>query len=163
MPENDEFSADSSENGSNGFSLDKFYPNARDRKGFATTKRLNLPPTVYGHIGEFVARRIVPQYRTTDDVFRDAIVVGLNVRAQQFDEPGFTRIANDFTALAEAERNLEEIKVANRLVDTVQEIWDNAKTRQQRDNAVTSCEKLLQDVTDPEIIAKVQDLIRRYI
>lgn len=76
----DPFLADSSENADSSYSTSKFYTAARDKKGFSTTVRLNVPPTFMAELAALVASGEIPEYRTSADAIRDFLVHGLMVK-----------------------------------------------------------------------------------
>lgn len=71
---NDDWLENSSAGVDSTYSVDKFYTASRNKKGFCTSVRLAVPPETLAHIGEMVAQRVFPEYRTPADFFRDAIV-----------------------------------------------------------------------------------------
>lgn len=70
----DEFLTEASEAVDNKYSPDKFYTASRNKKGFATTIRVNVPPEVLSMLGQLVQSKVIPEYTTTEAFLRDAIV-----------------------------------------------------------------------------------------
>lgn len=70
----DPFVTDSSSQQSNTYDATKFYTVARDKKGFTTTVRVSIPPSVMSQIASLIATQTIPEYRTSADVLRDALV-----------------------------------------------------------------------------------------
>jgi len=70
----DEFVGEAAEDTSNNYSVSKYYTSARDKKGFSTTVRVSIPPVVMSNIASFVATQRIPEYKTSQDVLRDALV-----------------------------------------------------------------------------------------
>lgn len=55
------------------YSVENYYTASTDAKGHGTTFRLYIPPTILYQCGRIVASRKVPQYRTKEDIGRDAL------------------------------------------------------------------------------------------
>lgn len=70
----DEFLTEASEAVDNKYSPDKFYTASRNKKGFASTLRVNLPPEVLSIVSQLVQSKVIPEYTTGEAFFRDAIV-----------------------------------------------------------------------------------------
>jgi hypothetical protein len=59
---------------SEGYSPDKFYTRATDGKGHSEVVHLKLPPEITSVMAQIVQSRAIPDYRTAQDIIRDAIV-----------------------------------------------------------------------------------------
>ncbi len=55
-----------------GYDPHHFYTHSQDKKGHSFHARVNLPKPLAGAIGALVQSGRIPQYRTTEDVIRDA-------------------------------------------------------------------------------------------
>lgn len=56
------------------YSPDRFYTRATDGKGHAELLHLKLPPELASALAQIVQSRAIPEYRTVQDLIRDAIV-----------------------------------------------------------------------------------------
>lgn len=56
------------------YSPDNFYTRATDGKGHSELVHVKLPPHVASALAAIVQSRAVPEYRTTQDLIRDAVV-----------------------------------------------------------------------------------------
>lgn len=135
----DEFTSDASQDGNGNFSLDKFYTASSDKKGRQTTVQVHVPPSLLRTIQEIVARRIIPEYRTSADVLRDLLVVGAHMRLDQIDEPDFTRDVEIMRQRAEIET------------------WQAA--REEEEQTVDAFEKALKTADSPEEVRKIRERI----
>jgi hypothetical protein len=57
-----------------GYNVGQFYTDSSDHRGHNVSTKVTLPPEVSGQISEVVQSGQVPQYRTANDLIRDAIV-----------------------------------------------------------------------------------------
>lgn len=118
--------------GSNGgYSPDKFYTASRNTKGFTSTLRMNVPPEVVAWIGQIVQSGAIPEIRTREDFFRDALIHELH-RTQEFIDNGV--LSAEQIALREQmmrEAEVERVKIhlmsIGRIVDSSREIESLAR------------------------------------
>lgn len=157
----DPFLSDSSSDGSSELDLSKFYTASRDKKGFATTVRISVPPGFPGRAAELVARRIVPEYRTTADVYRDALVIGLEIRARQINDPSFTRAYSELQAEAELESVDIQMEASRRVVKLMSKILDEGGNEEAR-KAVEIGEKVIDQLADTMTRSQIQRLLERF-
>lgn len=73
-----------------GYSPEKFYTRSTDARGHTETMWLRLPPSLARVIAEVVQSRKIPQYRTAQDLVRDAIVHRLHYLKEKLPETGTT-------------------------------------------------------------------------
>lgn len=55
------------------YSRDRFYTQSTDKHGHKSTIRAEVPPGLMAEVGEIVASKVIPEYKTTRDFVRDAV------------------------------------------------------------------------------------------
>lgn len=124
MSNDDEFINSVSDNGS--YDPDSFYVASRNAKGFKTTFTLSITPEVAAGIGEVIASRVLPHYRTPGDFYRNAIVHQLHKDRDRVGDPALVIVIDDLIESLIIESAAEKIKtIANAeqfAVDTAQEV-----------------------------------------
>lgn len=122
----DVFLSDASSDASTEFDLSKFYMSSTDKKGRQTTLRLHVPPSLLRTIQEIVAKRVVPEYRTAQDVLRDVLVVGLHMRVKQIDDPAFIHEIGMLKLAAEVETDLARMENEKVIVENLEKMAGRA-------------------------------------
>lgn len=148
----DEFVADSSSDGSGEFDGEKWYVRSRNTKGFASTVRMNVPPSVTAEAGRIVASQRVSEFRTTADVYRHALVVGLKMTADRIDDPNFRKAVNSFTVSAAVETAIahkESEEATNQML---------SKSRYMGVD-VNQFAELVNQVDDPKIAERMRQIL----
>lgn len=146
----DEFLSDASQDGDGRFSLDKFYTASSDKKGRQTTIRIHVPPSLLRTISEVVARRVVPEYRTQHDVLRDLLVVGVNMRLEQIDDPDFKSTAEKLTVRAWLQTQMEMRDEDRRMVDDFERNMTEVKTPEEKERLREKARAVIHKVVDPD-------------
>src|SRR4030095_2367565 len=92
------------------------YTASRNKKGFGSSFRITVPPYVVSGIAQLVASQRIPQYRTSHDVHRNALVHQL-VRDSEYlkGDQELSRIAK----LLIIESEVHQIEVARQAVTTI--------------------------------------------
>lgn len=116
-------------NDASSYSADKFYTASRNKKGFGSTIRLNVPPELLAAVSALVASRRVGDYRTSSDFYRDALVHRLKYLEQalgndQVFAPG--NLAQLIMTAEAFERRAAERENRNRIVRQARENLNNA-------------------------------------
>lgn len=138
----DEFLSDASTDASTGFDMAKFYVASTNKKGFATTLRLNVPPSTTAMMAQIVASKETP-FRTPQDGWRDAQVIGLHYRAEWLGSESYAQLAEVFRQDAEIETML---------------------VMAQRERArLEDYEKMMRLADTEAVQEEVKSLIRRYV
>lgn len=157
----DDFLGSSSTDGSSEFDLSKFYTSARDKRtGAGTTVRLTVPPSVTGRVGDYLARRVIPEYKTSADVYRDWLVVGGHTRAEQIDDPAFTAVVSVFQTEAELDRIIARIKSERSALDKMRYIHDIGKGFDIAD-ALQAADRMTENMASSTVLAEMEALIRQ--
>lgn len=104
-----------------GYSRDNFYTKSTDGKGNSETKYMKLPPSFIARIGELVASRKVPAYRTDADFIRDAILHRLHDVSQMVKNGELESFVNRQVMLSRVASRREEMSEFNALVTTHEE------------------------------------------
>lgn len=58
----------------NSYAPDRFYTGSTNKKGFGQVVRIQIPPTITNEISALIASRAIPEYRTAQDFYRDAMI-----------------------------------------------------------------------------------------
>lgn len=145
----DEFLSDASQTANGTFSLENFYTASSDKKGRQTTIRVNVPPSLMRTMQEIVARRTIPDYRTTSDMIRDFLVVGCHMRLEQIDDPEFSRDTTFMRLEAEIAdiymKHQRQIKAVDDLENTLNSVNSAAEKDAVRDKA----RQMMNEITSP--------------
>lgn len=145
----------SSETADGAYSPDKFYTASRNKKGFTSTVRQSVPPEVLAHIGELVASRTVPEYRTSADFFRDAIVhrlhyvTGLMEAGTPLSAESL-RLQRMLIVEAKLDRLNALVEENKRIAERAHNILRNIDSGN-RPEAIAVLRDLLPDITDPNL------------
>ncbi len=98
------------------YSPDKFYIKATDDHGHSELVHLKVPPGVLSAIAQIVQSRAIPEYRTSQDLIRDAIIHRLHylrdsglVDGVAGTLAGFEEFAEDLFKLQEHMQSFEGI------------------------------------------------------
>lgn len=111
----DEYDPFATEN--NGYSVDAFYTRSTDGNGVSETKYVKLPPSLLAGIGDLVASRVIPEYRTEADVIRDAVYHRLHHVAMMKRDGKLVRLINRQIMLARASSHLHEMSELETLIE----------------------------------------------
>lgn len=109
-----------------GYSLDKFYTKSTDGKGISETKYVKLPPSLIGEIGELIAQRKIPDYRTDADFIRDAIVHRLRYVAEMVADGKLQGVVNRQVMLNENMRVMQDMEECQMIVTTHRDSFEKA-------------------------------------
>ena len=72
---------------SDDYDIGEFYTRATDGRGHSDHLRVRIKPEVAGEIGALVSSGMIPDYTTSQDFVRDAIVHRLRWLAEHADDP----------------------------------------------------------------------------
>lgn len=117
------------------YSPDRFYTRATDKKGHSETVHLKIPPELASAIAHIVQSRAIPEYRTSQDMIRDAIFHRLRylresglLDSRMVTVVGFEEFAQDlFTFEERMEAFGETIRQAEEWVRKLG--WNSAEAR----------------------------------
>jgi hypothetical protein len=89
------------------YSPDRFYVASADKNGHSHWLKMRIPPAISGHISALVASGKIPQYRTVEDFYRDAVLHRLHSIEEMDDEvllsPAMVSMRDKYQAIAELE------------------------------------------------------------
>jgi len=92
------------------YETSKFYTKSQDTKGHSTTMRANVPKPFAGEVASLVASRIVPAYRSTGDVVRDALYHRLKAISRMIDDGDLEQVVDMAVLISEEKRIEEEVE-----------------------------------------------------
>lgn len=144
----DEFLSDASQTADGTFSLDKFYTASSDKKGRQTTVRVNVPPSLMRTMQEIVARRTIPDYRTTSDMIRDFLVVGCHMRLEQIDDPEFNLDTSFMRNQAEIQAMLVRQERQKEAVDDIEKTLNTVETPEEKEVIRAKARSMIDDITN---------------
>lgn len=102
------------------YSPDQFYLSSRDKKGFSTTLRINLPPELMNELAMLAESKKLP-YRTKADVVRDALYHRVEMLKEMDPSPEWKARIKGLFAREEAMRVIED---RARFVETQEELGE---------------------------------------
>lgn len=152
-----------------GYSTDNFYTRVKDTHGHKETWRygpkptetLAVPPELHAVLGEL--RAAFPQYRSNQDIFRDALVHLCHMRKEQqkAPSPAMIRALHKAYTHARLESLRAEYEANLSLREQLQQIVSGYNiTKQQREEAFTLAREFIMTIDDPELRLQLEDLIR---
>lgn len=109
-----------------GYSEDKFYTKSTDGKGVSETKYVKMPPSMIGEMGELIARRIIPDYRTDGDFIRDAVIHRLHHIAEMMNDGRLSAVVNRQVMLNENMRVMQDMEECQMIVTTHRDSFEKA-------------------------------------
>lgn len=102
---------------SHGYTPNEFYTSATDHRGDRSMVRISLPPSIATQIAELVQQGRIPEYRTLQDVVRDALVHRLHYVAELLKDPQLNRSVN----LLLTKARVDSLRAQNGLEESVVE------------------------------------------
>lgn len=106
----------------------KFYTYSEDKKGHSIQIRLWVPKNVAGQIGRVVNSEQIPEYRSAQDFYRDALLHRAFLIAQWLDdgelkaETGLVMMMAEEDAIKQAKADVEALIESTR--ENLQSAWD---------------------------------------
>lgn len=101
--EQESYLAESSESVDTKYSQEKFYTASRGTKGDTIGIRVYMPHAVIGKVSAIIASKVVAQYRTPPDFYRDAIVHRAKYMGDYAHDGRFDEIATMLMIASDAE------------------------------------------------------------
>jgi superfamily I DNA and RNA helicase len=74
-----------------GYRRDAFYTQASDRQGHSAKYQVKVPTNIAGELAAIIQSGKIPEYRTPQDIFRDALIHQLHYLERIVDDPEFSR------------------------------------------------------------------------
>jgi hypothetical protein len=105
------------------YSADRFYVDATDGRGNREKVQITIPPSLYHELGNMMAARTVPDYRTMADFFRDAAIH----RLHYLKENDFELTPAQLNMLAIL-RSSSELQAEKKVLDVLNENVENYRT-----------------------------------
>lgn len=121
MPDDpqDEFLSSVSDSG--GYDPNGFYTASRNKKGFKTTLYLATTPEIASAVGELVASRVFPYYKTPGDVHRNGLVHILERDKNLAKDASFVNITDRLVQSLMIESDAEKMRT---VADSRQRVFD---------------------------------------
>lgn len=98
-----------------------FYTASQDRHGHSFHLRVNIPKPLAGEMGSLVQSGEIPQYRTLEDIARDAIVHRVKKIAQMLEDGDLERAVDLFALRAQEQRLLDMEEEAEEVMDLIRQ------------------------------------------
>lgn len=110
----------------NNYSRDNFYTRSVDSKGHKETFHVPTPPAIFGQVGELVAQRMIPAYRSPQDFVRDAIVHRLRDIAEMTANGTLNRVLSLEIIACQQEQMMVEMQEFARVLDLSEKVMEQA-------------------------------------
>lgn len=110
-----------------GYDKDKFYTKSTDGKGVSETKYVKLPPSIIGEVGELIAARVIPDYKTDGDFIRDALVHRLHEIADMRQDGRLMGVVNRQVMLNENMRVMQDMEECQMIITTHRDSFQKAQ------------------------------------
>lgn len=110
----------------NGYKRTNFYTRATDGKGNSDTKYVKMSPTILGAIGELIATRQIPGYKTEADLIRDAVVHRLHDLNEMIESKALEGVLNRVVMLARVQARQTEMAELQLLIDQHRDAMETA-------------------------------------
>lgn len=147
-----------------GYSPDKFYTRSTDGKGASETKYFKAVPSIMGSVGELVASRQIPQYKTEADFIRDAIYHRLKYVAEGLKDGRLEATINRALMLSRIQDIHQELSDMNTIVTQYEEVMSNCVQTQDWVTLEGSLDAAESDLATlkPAYAERLQRVIERY-
>lgn len=147
-----------------GYREDNFYTKSTDNRGHSGSIRVPVPTTLAAEIEALVASRMIPDYRTPQDVLRDAMVHRLHWLSEALKNGRLKRVVSVHARLAERQRQIQEMQELQELLNQTEDACSKAVA--QRDWRLLA--EILNDSEDEldllhePYFTRMKDLIDRF-
>ena len=98
-----------------------FYTQASDKQGHSAKITVKLPVNVAGEVASAVQSGKIPDYKTTQDFLRDAVIHRLHAIQSQLDDPDLERKITMWTIANEALRKRQEREQYSEMIVAIEE------------------------------------------
>lgn len=146
------------------YSIDKFYTQSTDKRGHTEHIRVGLPPGLLAKVQELVQGSQFPDYRTSQDIVRDAVYHRLHYLADQNDLPDLRHIIEQEIRMVERQALIASIERQEDAIELVGELLSKASRVGDflaLEKALLDAEKDLDTMIDP-YKQQMVNLIRKY-
>lgn len=110
----------------NNYRRDNFYTRSVDSKGHKETFHVPAPPAIFGQVGEMVAQRLIPAYRSPQDFVRDAIVHRLRDIAEMTENGTLNRVISLEIIRCQQEQMMIEMQEFQKVLDISEQVMEQA-------------------------------------
>jgi hypothetical protein len=129
---------------------DRIYTRSVDQRGFGTSVRAKVPPDIAAEMSKIVAKEWVPEYRTTADFVRDAIVHRLHYWSERITDKQLQRVVSSERRAAMLEHATREVQNMQAMVLAFEDSFRVAL--QAGDNEIL--EDLMTHITESILVAR---------
>lgn len=148
----------SSSTSSSGYSVDQFYTGSRDRRGFrGSTYKIQVSPEVSGELAALVASKEFPEYRTSHDVIRDALVHRLHWLSEHTAEPRTSVIVQRMTADYILQEAVDIMRYRKNAINSLESMAREVRTPEDRNHCKAAIQRAVE--SDPELASEAQRII----
>lgn len=151
-----------------GYSVEEFYTRSKDNKGHSTVYHIRLPDDVAGELPAIIQSGKIPAYRTTADIWRDALIHRLHWLSENFEAlPNIESVRNTITRIAVENNTLrytEEITSYNRMLQQIQTSCDlalEARDLERLSSYLTEQRELVEEMREP-FRSRAMELLKGY-
>lgn len=161
--EPDEFLSSVSDSGS--YDANGFYVASRNKKGFTKTLYLGITPEIAASLGELVAMRQFPLYRTPGDIHRNGLVHILHrdkeLAKEQGKDPAYARESQYLLDSLILQSEMEKIKIIIDAEEAAAEQLSDFSRKRLSDSTLTKLQPHVQTVVNHMADPVNRDLVRR--
>lgn len=134
------------------YSRANFYTRSVDSRGHKETFHVPSPPAIFGQVGELVASRMIPAYRSPQDFVRDAIVHRLRDVAEMTASGQLARVISLEVIRCQQEQMLVEMEEFEKVLVTSEQVMEQAAKLEDvgmLDQAITYSKEQAESIRDP--------------
>lgn len=156
--------------GNEPYSQERIYTRSVDKRGFGSTVRLKAPPEVVSEIAKIVAKDWVPEYNTTADFVRDAVIHRLHYWSERISDKQLQRVVTTERRIAMLEHSMREVESNQQMVSTFEEGFKLALAGEDREvfeDLVTHITEAIEIAREPyrgrlrAILARYEEAMNR--
>lgn len=105
------------DDGSEGYRLNRFYVSSTNKKGASQQSRVSLPPLIIGKMSQYIQSGKFPHYRTMQDIVRDAVYHRLKWLADEYmSDPEMLQLISRENFMADRRQALWDMQQLDEMV-----------------------------------------------
>lgn len=146
------------------YSRDEFYTRSVDKRGHKDTLHTPVLPSMMGMLGDLVASKHFPQYRTVHDVVRNALYHQLRYDAERIQDGAMSRQLDLELIANRKERRIEQVAQMERNLEAARSLFEKCEQLGYWDGlaeAVEETDREIEGLPEP-FRGKTRGLVTRY-
>lgn len=159
--------------GVKGYDPDKFYTSSRNKHDHSEQMSLKLPPDLYMAVQSYGNNQDFPEYRSGQDVVRDAIVHRLHYLTSSYRaDPTIISLVRAHMTVARLSMGMAELDLMNKVVDDTRVLSDrlmNGRDIESMSRLIIETETAREVMREPyvsridELLVRMKDWVKREI